>query len=232
MYTKDDIRSWLRQIPLWSNLPEEFADFWITHGRLRRYAGKQYLYFSGDPANLVFVLLQGRIQILLTSEFTEKIFRVLSAPCFFPEVTLDGKTYPHTALAVEPSDALVLERAVLRQYLETNPALLWPFYQGLALDLRRAYRQIKNLTLGDARVRVGAKLFALAHAHGQSATDGILIAIPLSASELAVMCGLARESVSRILGELRDLELIDVERKRIKVLNLTGLRNWIYERGT
>ena len=232
MFSEGEVRDCLRQIPLWPDLPEEFINFWVTHGRVHHYAGKQYLYFSGDPANLVFVLLRGRVQLLLTSEFTEKIFRVLSAPCFFPEVALDGKTYPHTALAVEPTEALVMERTVLRQYLESNPASIWPFYQALALDLRRAYRQIKNLTLGDARVRLGAKLFALAHAHGRAVADGILIALPLSASELAVMCGLARESVSRILAELRELGLIRVERKIVKVLDLERLRSWIYEHGS
>ncbi len=108
--------------------------------------------------------------------------------------------------------------------------MLWFFYKILALDLRRSYRQIRNLSIGDARLRLGAKLYALAHVHGQSTSEGILIKIPLSATELASMCSLARESVSRILSELKDTHLIEVEKKSITVCDPKKLRLWIHER--
>ncbi len=229
--TKDEeIRQVLTTIPGWKQLPQEFFDFCLTRSRWRHYAAKQYLYFSGDDPTSLFILLNGRIQLILTGEFNEKILRVLRPPTLFPEVALDGKPYPHAALALEATDVLSLDREALRQYLGAHPALLWPFMQALATDLRRSYRQIKNLSLGDARLRLGAKLFALAHAHGIPAKNGFLIGIPLSATELAGMCSLARESVSRILGELRQADLIDMEKKNITVRNVEGLRRWIHER--
>ncbi len=229
--TKDDeIRQVLATIPGWKQLPQEFFDFCLTRSRWRHYAAKQYLYFSGDDPTSLFILFNGRIQLILTGEFNEKILRVLRPPTFFPEVAIDGKPYPHAALALEATDVLSLDREALRQYLGAHPALLWPFMQALATDLRRSYRQIKNLSLGDARLRLGAKLFALAHAHGKPTHNGLLIGIPLSATELAGMCSLARESVSRILGELRQTNLIEVDKKNITVRNVDGLRRWIHER--
>lgn len=216
--------------PFWEDMPSEFIDFCISHGRVRHYAAKQYLYFSGDEANTIFLLIKGRVQLLLTSEFTEKIFRVLHPPGFFPEVIFDGKPYPHAALAIEPTEVLALDRQTLIRFIEAHPQILWKFYQTMALDLRRAYRQIKNLSLGDARLRLGAKLFALAHIHGKPANGGILISIPLSATELAGMCSLARESVSRILGELKEQGIIEMEKKNIKVYDMETLRRWIHER--
>lgn len=226
---KNDLKLLVQNSP-WDQLPLTFWELCQLHGRIHHYSPKQYLFFSGEEANIVFFLLKGRIELLLTSEFTEKIFRVIQAPSFFPEVVLDGKTYPYAALAVENSEVLVLDRKILLQYLNENPHALMPFYQSMALDLRRAYRQIKNVALGDARSRLGAKLFALAHAHGQTVEEGVLITIPLSTTELAGMCSLARESVSRILGELKVLEIIEVEHKRIKILNIEKLRDWVHER--
>lgn len=214
----------------WDQLPLTFWELCQLHSRVRHYSAKQYLFFSGEEANTVFFLLTGRVELLLTSEFTEKIFRVIQAPNFFPEVALDGKTYPYAALAVENSEVLVLDRTILLRYLQENPQALMPFYQSMALDLRRAYRQIKNVALGDARSRIGAKLFALGHVHGQPVEDGVLITIPLTTTELAGMCSLARESVSRILGELKDLKIIEMERKKITILDKVKLRNWVHER--
>ncbi len=232
MSKEKEIRELISLIPSWQDPPEDFIDFCITHGRVRRYAAKQFVYFSYDEAVNVFFLLKGRIQILITGEFSEKIFRVIKPPAFFPEVVFDEKAYPHAALAIEATEVLILDRQTLQRYLESHPTLLWNFYRALALDLRRAYRQIRNLALGDARLRLGAKLFALAHAHGSAEKDAVLITIPLSATDLAAMCSLARESVSRILGELRELEIIQIDKKTIKVSNLESLKEWIHDRST
>lgn len=212
------------------NMPTEFINFCLAHGRIRHYAPKQYLYFSGDEGNTVFFLVTGRIRLYLMSEFSEKIIRILSPPAFFPEVVLDGKPYPHAALCIEETDVLAIDRKTLIRFIESNPSVLWVFYRELALDLRRSYRQIRNLSLGDARLRLGAKLYALAHVHGKSSANGTLIAVSLSATELAGMCSLARESVSRILGELKDEAIIKIEKKNITVLDLESLRDWIHER--
>jgi len=212
------------------SMPSEFIDFCLTNGRFRHYVPKQYLYYSDDEGNTVYFLISGRIRLYLMGEFSEKIIRVLSPPAFFPEIILDGKPYPHAALCIEEAEVLALDRQILIRYIESNPSLLWIFYRELALDLRRSYRQIRNLSLGDARLRLGAKLFALAHVHGQPSINGVLITIPLSATELAGMCSLARESVSRILGELKKIKIISIEKKTITVLDLENLRRWIHER--
>ena len=224
------VRGILEQKIFSGSMPPEFIDFCIVHGRFRCCAPKQYLYFPEDEGNTVYFLVSGRIHLYLMSEFSEKIIRVLSAPTFFPEIILDGKPYPHAALCMEETEVLALDRKLLIAYIESNPTLLWIFYRELALDLRRSYRQVRNLSLGNARLRLGAKLFALAHVHGQPSSKGVLISIPLSATELAGMCSLARESVSRILGELKKIKILEIDKKSITVLNLETLRQWIHER--
>jgi len=211
-------------------MPPELIDFCLAHGRLRRYAPKQYLYFSEDEANTVYFLISGRIRLSIMGEFSEKIIRELSSPTFFPEIVLDGKSYPHAAFCMEETEVLIIDRKLFIQYIENNSSVLWIFYRELALDLRRSYRQIKNLSLGDARLRLGAKLFSLAHVHGKPSLNGVLITIPLSATELAGMCSLARESVSRILGELKKTKILQIEKKTITVLDVEKLRSWIHDR--
>jgi len=211
-------------------MPPELIDFCLAHGGFRHYAPKQYLYFSEDEGDTVYFLISGRIRLYLMGEFSEKIIRELSSPTFFPEIVLDGKPYPHAAFCMEETEVLALDRKIFIQYIESNPSVLWIFYHELALDLRRSYRQIKNLSLGDARLRLGAKLFSLAHVHGRPSLKGVIITIPLSATELAGMCSLARESVSRILGELKKLEILKIEKKIITVLDVEKLRGWIHER--
>lgn len=229
MTKEQQIRELLNFKPF-SAMPQNFVDFCLAHGRTRHYAPKQYLYFAGDEGNTVYFLLAGRIRLYLMGEFTEKIIRVLSPPIFFPEVVLDGRPYPHAALCIEETEVLALNRETLIRFIESDPSVLWVFYKILALDLRRSYRQIRNLSIGDARLRLGAKLYALAHVHGRQTPKGVLITIPLSATELAGMCSLARESVSRILSELKDIHMIEIDKKSITVSDPQKLRLWIHER--
>ena len=230
MSNEQNVRKMLEREFFSGSMPPEFINFCLANGRFRHCAPKQYLYFSEDEGDAVYFLISGRIDLYLMSEFSEKITRVLSPPTFFPEIVLDGKSYPHAALCMEETEVLALDRKVFMGYLESNPSLLWIFYRELALDLRRSYRQIRNLSLGNARVRLGAKLFALAHVHGLPSAKGVLITIPLSATELAGMCSLARESVSRILGELKKLNILEIDKKRITVLDVEHLRQWIHKR--
>jgi len=211
-------------------LPPELINFCLAHGRFRHYTPKQYLYFSEDEGNTVYFLITGRIRLYLMGEYSEKIIRELSTPTFFPEIVLDGKPYPNAALCMEETEVLAIDQKIFIQYIECNPSLLWIFYRELALDLRRSYRQIKNLSLGDARLRLGAKLFSLAHVHGKTSSNGVIIMIPLSATELAGMCSLARESVSRILAELKKIKILEIDKKTITVLDVEKLRSWIHER--
>ena len=229
MLKEQQIRELLTFKPFLEVAPD-FQNFCLAHGRVHHFNAKQYLYFAGDDANNVYFLLAGRVRLYLMGEFNEKILRVINPPAFFPDVILDGKPYPHAALCIEETDVLVLGRETLLKYLETNPRTLWAFYKNLALDLRRSYRHIKNLSLGDARLRLGAKLYALAHVHGRPTPKGVLISIPISATDLAGMCSLARESVSRILGELKDIQLLEIDKKWITVREPEKLRAWIHER--
>ena len=230
MSKEQQIRAILEHKLFSGSMPTDFITFCLENGRLRHYAPKQYLYFSDDEGNTLYILLSGRIRLSLMGEFTEKIIRVLSPPALFPEIVLDGKPYPHAALCMEDTEVLALDRQTFMRFIDYNPSVLWILYRELALDLRRSYRQIRNLSLGDARLRLGAKLFALAHVHGKPTVNGVLITIPLSATELAGMCSLARESVSRILGELKKIKIINIERKAITVLDVENLRSWIHER--
>jgi CRP/FNR family transcriptional regulator len=58
-----------------------------------------------------------------------------------------------------------------------------------------------------------------------AATDGaIRLAGPLTQGDLAAMIGCTRQSVNKLLGQFSDDGLIRLERDRIVVLDLEGLK--------
>jgi CRP/FNR family cyclic AMP-dependent transcriptional regulator len=97
---------------------------------------------------------------------------------------------------------------------------------GAALDrLRDANKLITDLTIHDVRTRIARMLLRLTEQHGIPSADGILIDLKLTHQHLADMSGTARETVTKLLLELQNEQLIRIDQKKISINNIDGLRN-------
>jgi CRP/FNR family transcriptional regulator, cyclic AMP receptor protein len=96
----------------------------------------------------------------------------------------------------------------------------------LAAEVRRLTNHVEELHFLDITGRLASRLVRLA-AEGGSARlpDGaIRLAGPLTQGDLAAMIGCTRQSVNKLLGMFSDDGFIRLERDRIVVLNLDGLK--------
>ncbi|MNI90899.1 Global nitrogen regulator [compost metagenome] len=75
------------------------------------------------------------------------------------------------------------------------------------------------------RKRIARMLLRLTEQHGVPSADGILIDLKLTHQHLADMTGTARETVTKLLLELQNEQLIRNDQKKIVVCNMDGLRN-------
>ena len=98
--------------------------------------------------------------------------------------------------------------------------------QVLTTRLRYTTRQMENQAFLDVSGRVAAKLLELADRYGVQ-KEGIEIALTLTQEELATWVGVTRKSVSSVLTHFRDLTLIQVQRRRITILDPKGLKKQI-----
>jgi CRP/FNR family transcriptional regulator len=70
-------------------------------------------------------------------------------------------------------------------------------------------------------------LLRLVEEHGIFREEGVLVSIPLTHQDFANMLGLSRESVNRVLNQLKKDELLDINRKGILIYNLDKLKKYI-----
>jgi CRP/FNR family transcriptional regulator len=68
-----------------------------------------------------------------------------------------------------------------------------------------------------------ALVLELAESHGQPSSKGLEINLHLSHQELASLIGATRETVTLTLGRLQKEKLIQVERRKITILDLERL---------
>jgi CRP/FNR family transcriptional regulator, cyclic AMP receptor protein len=108
-------------------------------------------------------------------------------------------------LEAHPRIALVVLRVVIERLREANS---------------RQFEFAAYHTLG----RVARRLVELAERFGEPHDGGVRITLGISQEELAGFAGASREATSKALHDLREMSLIETERRHITVRSLDELR--------
>jgi len=216
----------LAAVPLFSGLDEP-AIARVARGlRRRRFRRGETIFHLGDPGDALFIVAGGIVKITLPSEAgDEAILATLQAGDFFGELALlDGAPRSATAIALEPTETLVLPRERFRELIAEEPAIRDALLAALARELRRLTIHVEELHFLDIAGRLAANLARLADEQGVRLADGaIRLAAPLTQSDLASMVGCTRQSVNKLLGVFVDDGLIRLERESIVIVRPEGL---------
>jgi len=85
------------------------------------------------------------------------------------------------------------------------------------------------LVFRDTYDRTACALHRMSLDHGVKTHKGIEVELPITRAELASMVGTSRETVTRMLSEMRRKGIIDMKRQKITVLNERELMRCVRE---
>lgn len=129
-----------------------------------------------------------------------------------------------TAQALTPCAVWLLAREDYVRLIQINPKLSRFLNRLFAERLQRSSSTIAELSSEDSGKRLARLLLdLLAKSGGKDSAKGV-ISVPLTREELAQMIGTSRETVVRQLYELRRQRLIDVQSRKIVILDRQGLK--------
>jgi CRP/FNR family transcriptional regulator, cyclic AMP receptor protein len=220
------LRTALEAVPLFHDLGREELDRLAGELRSRRYRRGEAIFHQGDPGDGLHVVLSGRVKIASVSDSgAEAILATLRPGEFFGSLALlDGAPRSASASAIDATETVILPHDGFRRLLDESPAIRDHVLRGLALEIRRLTRHVKDLHFLDIAGRLAARLVWLAAEQGVPGDDGsIRLEGALKQGELAAMVGSTRQSVNKVLGNLVDDGLIRLGRDGIVVLDLAGL---------
>ena len=169
----------------------------------------------GRPGDSLFVIYSGAVKIVLPSPEGEEaaIIATLSRGDFFGELALlDGAYRSATAVAVEPTETLVLRREPFEQLIDTDADMRKALLAGLAAELRRLTGHVEELHFLDLPGRLARRLVRMAEELEPGVTGEAVMKWPFTQSELAAMIGGTRQTVNRLLADFIDQGLVRFER--------------------
>lgn len=199
---------------------EERARLYERFGR--SYAAGEAIYAEGDPADLCFLVQEGRVRVFKRIRDAERSLTVLrTGDVFGEEALLAGAVRGAAAEAQTPVTALALDRRTFGMLLSGSPAVAARLIEQLVGRLRDAEEQLENAMLRDHPSRIVNTLLRLAAA-GEATPEGV--ALRISPLELASRVGLDVDTVKRIVQQLRDGGHLAIVDERIVVPEIAALR--------
>lgn len=218
----DDLRTFAANVPLFQGLnSEDYATVCMAMVQRRFSAGETILYEEDDETQTFFIIATGRVNVVvLTSEGKQTILATLRPGDFFGEMAiLDGEPRSASVVAAEECELYMLYRRQFLEILNTYPKITVQLLVAMSRRLRRSNRQINTLSLMSVYGRVADVLLRLAKEQGKRVDDMIVISSPPTHQTLAEMVGTSRETVSRILSQLKKKHCISADRKKLVILN-------------
>jgi global nitrogen regulator NtcA len=194
---------------------------------VEKYERGKTIFFPGDPAERVYFLLKGAVKLSRVYEAGEEItvallrensvFGVLSL------ITGQKSDRFYHAVAFTPVELMSAPIDHFQRSLKENPELSKLMLQGLASRILQTEMMIETLAHRDMASRLVSFLLILCRDFGVPSVNGITVDLKLSHQAIAEAIGSTRVTVTRLLGELRQEEMISISKKRITVHNPVAL---------
>ena len=127
------------------------------------------------------------------------------------------------ALAFTRVEMLSAPAASVRNAIEEDSAVGLLLLQGLSSRVLQTETMIETLTHRDMSSRLVSFLLVLCRDFGVPGDRGITIDLRLSHQAIAEAIGSTRVTITRLLGDLRSLGLLQIDRKKITVFDPIAL---------
>jgi CRP-like cAMP-binding protein len=220
-----NIDSVLKKSPLFSGLDDREMSEIETISASKRYPKGTLIFSEDEEAKGFFVVISGRVKIYkLSPEGKEQILHIISPGQTFAEAALfDGCTYPAFAESLAETRVLYFPRKSFVNLIRKNPQMSLNMIASLSHWLRKFVSLVEELSLKDVSARLSQYLMDLSAQSGRSSERGIEFKLDISKSQLASQLGTVSETLSRALRKLRDGKIIEVEGKKITILQKEAL---------
>jgi CRP/FNR family cyclic AMP-dependent transcriptional regulator len=195
-------------------LPTRYVDELAAVGTLRSYRANTEIISAGDVGNTMFVMLEGRVRVLLTEEDGREVLLNEHGPGeHFGEMMLDNGPRSATVRTITKCRLAVITREQMEAFLADRPDVATEFIRMLIGRIRALTRTVGSLALFDVYGRVANLLLERA----QEVDGQLMIRPALPHSEIAKRIGASREMVSRIMAELRAGGYLETDDERILI---------------
>jgi CRP/FNR family transcriptional regulator len=184
------------------------------------------IFREGDNCGSVHVLCSGRVKLSATSrEGRTLILKIARAgEVLGLSAALANQPFEVTAETVEPCRMKTIRRQALIDFLDRNPDASMRAARCVAQEYKAAFSEVRRLALpATASGRVANLLLDWSREQAPENAPKGRCMMPLTHEEIASMTATTRETVTRVLGQLKRDNLIQIHGAALTVLQPQAL---------
>ena len=191
----------------------------------RTYGPGDAVYREGEYGDALYVLVSGVMKLFRPYSGTkEATLRLLRPWDIFGHLAFAGEARQRAyAEAVTECRVTKVPKVFVERAVRQEPRVAFQIMTLLELRLVQYEELVKCLLPRETEVRLANLLPILAQKFGDRRDGVVVIDLRLTHQDLAAMVASTRESVTKVLNEMRNRELIEVDAGRITLKDWRGL---------
>jgi CRP-like cAMP-binding protein len=210
----------------WALLSDAERDALIAAGRTTVFRPGDTMCVEGEPGTHVFVIVSGWVKVVsVTADGREMVLGLRGYGDFVGELAGDSTGYrTATVRAISIVRSLIIPHARFSTFLDAHPGAARAYRHVVTQRWGDAAAMLRSRTVHTGPQRIARLLLDLAERHGNANGDEIVVAVPLSQTELASLAGASRATVTRAFAGWRRRGLVDTGRKQVTITSVTTFR--------
>jgi len=208
----------LSESVLFYGLDDEDIDLVVQTSRLVKADKGTFLFFQGDEADRLYVVLSGKVKIFKSSpDGKEQILLMAGPGDSFGEAALFAKRiYPASAEVTESAELAYFTHSRFMSLINEHPAVAVNMIARLSMLLHHLTRLVERLSLEDVVTRLAEYILDLAPDAEKTESR---VTLDEKKMVLASILGTIPETLSRAFAKLIKLKIIAIDGQTITVLD-------------
>jgi CRP-like cAMP-binding protein len=188
------------------------------------------VFFSPEQAmEVLFILKQGRVRVFRLSPGGKAFTTAIVNPgTIFGEMTLLGqRMHDNFAEALDPCLICLMSKEDVNRVLLSDPRVAARIVETLSSRLHTMENRLSDFAFKNVSQRIASTLLSFEQTgHGKRWPFGSKNEVRITHEQLAEFVGTYRETVTKVLNELRDAGWIDLRRGKVVLQDIGALQEF------
>ncbi len=197
------LKNKLANVDIFRSLDEETIDEIVSMSTLRTLAKGNVLFYEGEEPQAFYVLLEGHLKLYKTGpKYQEVVLHYFVSPTLIAEMaTLEDFNFPATAMAMKDDTLIaVIDKERFTRMLKSDAHFSYHIIRSLTRKIKTLEVAISRNLILDATAKVCSLL-----------RENPTVLIDNRNAQVASILNMTPETLSRTLGKLKKLNIIDNE---------------------
>ena len=214
-----------RRKSMFNGVPSDALCVLSEHKSTMEHNKGQVLFLEGTQPMGLFCISEGKVKIYKTDDSgREQIVRLAQEGDFLGyRALLSGETYNSSATILENAKVCFIPKSSFTDLISKDQGFQNKLMQAVCHDLGIMEQKMADMANKTVRQRLATTLLMLKNSYGIDGDEKTEIDIALTREDLSKIVGTATETLIRLLSDFKKDGLIDLEGKKISILNERAL---------